>query len=373
MNAFTPDPTDSLALSARFPVAPPEAPSEPHDAIHDDPDSPRLDPYACDASIKLEYRGLTPQTPADPDAPKNHSGAARRSVRLKELQQELILGRLALKETIVCKLGDAGFVAEATKLDACHTKQSFAVCADCSRTTAFFNRCEQRHCPMCAHRLARERRDSIEFWTHEISQPKHVVLTVRNSDAIDKARVRWFKACFAKLRRTAGAANWRGGMWSLEVTNEGRGWHLHLHALVDADWIGVEWLKEAWSRLVGQDIVIVKVKDCRGEQYLKEVAKYVVKGSQLAGWDSRQIGQFIRAFDGERTFGVFGTLFKRRAEWSAFKAASQGEKPACECGCSRFRILSPNELEWDRTTRAGLRHPVIADHCTRLPLQPLLL
>jgi len=215
----------------------------------------------------------------------------------------------------------------------------------------FFNRCEQKFCPICAARLARERRETVEWWTKQIPQPKHVVLTTRNSETLSREKVRAFKAAFAKLRRQKFARNWLGGFYSLEVTNEGRGWHLHLHALINARFIPADVLAREWGKLVGQEFAIVKVKDCRDRSYLGEVTKYAVKGQQLAGWSGPDIATLFDAFERVNCFGTFGALFKLRAEFREHLDAIQSEPAACPCGCTTFRILDESSFEFEECRR----------------------
>ena len=255
------------------------------------------------------------------------------------------------KFSVVAKLLSAGRPDLAKPLAGCHTVETCRVCDDCRRVSIFFNRCERHYCPECAPRLARERRESVEWWAKEVGEPKHVVLTVRNTDRITKSYVQWFKMCFGKLRRRKFARSWRGGFYRLEITNERQGWHLHLHALVDAGWIPAGQLAAEWAEIVGQDFAIVKVKDVHCRDYLAEVTKYTVKGSQLAGWEPAQIVEFLDAFDGVKTFGVFGSLYGKRTEWREWLDSIQNEPIKCACGCDRFSLLSPNELAWQNLRR----------------------
>lgn len=140
----------------------------------------------------------------------------------------------------------------------------------------------------------------------------------------------------------------------MEVTNEGRGWHVHFHILIDAPWLCMPEVSETWGRLNGQDFAIVKIKDCRGAEYLAEVTKYAVKGSELSKWSGDEIATFIESFDGVRFFGVFGTLYGKRTEWKAWIESLTEIKPVCSCGCDTWRLLSPEELLWEEETRGGL-------------------
>lgn len=241
------------------------------------------------------------------------------------------------RDSIVTRLKSVGRNDLAVKLNTCHQERSVRVCSGCKSARIFWNRCELKWCPICAERLARERREAIEWWVAEVRQPKHVVLTAKNTDNFSKEYVQWFKGQFAKLRRSSFAKNWRGGFYSLEAT-----WtddaHLHLHALVDAKWIDAGELARLWGALMGQDFAIVMVRDARDHSYLGEVAKYVVKGSELAKWSGDKLARFIDAITGVRMFGVFGTLYSKRTEMREFLDAVRAGRVRCECGCSSYEV-----------------------------------
>jgi len=171
-----------------------------------------------------------------------------------------------------------------------------------------------------------------------------VVLTVKNVADFSKAHVLEFKSWFTKLRRSKFARNWVGGFYSIEVTNEGAGWHLHLHALIEARWIDAIGLSTAWDKCTNGMGRIVKVKDARGSSYLHEVTKYVAKGSQLAAWPGRDMLKFVSAFDGVRTFGVFGKLYGLRTKFAEWLEAIQSTKPKCTCGSCEVSYYTESEF-----------------------------
>ena len=251
-----------------------------------------------------------------------------------------------LKETIIRKLREYGDTASARTLAGCHTQKWIQLCNGCRAQRVFYNRCENFFCPCCAKRLASERRKSVEWWAEKVDQAKHVVLTARNTEEITKAQVLAFKAAFAKLRRRAIAKNWKGGFYALEITNEGKGWHLHLHAFVQARWIDQSKLAVEWANCIGQSFAIVYVKDGRKADYLRELCKYVTDGNEVAKWSGSDIAAYIAAFTGVRTFGCFGDLYKLRSEHRAFLDSIQSTNTACPCGCTSFRYFDENEWEW---------------------------
>lgn len=293
---------------------------------------------------EVDYSPTAPRFDAPPRQPES---AVERACQFKRAKQRgLGFDGQVLKETIIKKLVDADRYALAEPLIRCHTEATVKLCTGCYSPKVYYNRCENFYCPLCQKRLANDRRKSVEWWSSHVTQPKHVVLTARNTQTFTAETVRHFKAAWAKLRRRAVAKNWRGGFYSLEVTNEGRGWHLHLHALVDSNWIDSGRLAREWAECLGQDFAIVKVKDCRAGDYLRELCKYIVDGNQVAGWSAQDVVAYVEALKGQRTFGVFGVLYKLRKEHRAFLDEVQADKCTCECGCTSFRFFTESEWEW---------------------------
>ena len=104
------------------------------------------------------------------------------------------------KMSVAAKLRAGGMGDEAAKLEHCHTERKWSQCGSCGKAVSFLNRCDQKFCPECQPRLARKRAEAVEWWVRETDNPKHVVLTVRNSALICAAYFLWLKAAFKKLR-----------------------------------------------------------------------------------------------------------------------------------------------------------------------------
>ena len=273
----------------------------------------------------------------------------------KPAQIEFWNKAFAFRASLVAKLTEAGYGHLCRRIADCHSHEDALVCKECSTTKIITNRCEHRWCPLCSPRLARERVEELKHWAMTIRQPKHVVLTARNSATLTRRRVRMFQRAIARLRRTTLAQGWRSGTWSLEVTNESKGWHLHAHLLVDARWIDAVDLSGAWAKQIGQDFAIVKVKDARSADYLKELLKYVVKSSQLCEWNGYEIAELILAFRGVRSFGVFGSLTGLRSQWKQTIRQIRSDRSRCQCGCNKFVIRDARLEELESRHRVRRR------------------
>lgn len=315
-----------MTANPRIPSPPGGATIEPVNDTFELDESPQNPPRFDPSPVKLESRGTTQQQ-----------------------HQALLWAKCTIhKNTIAAKLRMSGRVFEAGNLEKCHSIYTIAVCNGCNRVQKFPNRCDLFYCPECQPRLSQDRKKAVEWWTREVRQPKHVVLTVKNVPNLTKQHVQEVRRWFTKLRRSKFARNWTGGFYSIEVTNEGKGWHVHLHILVDAKWIDAIQLSEAWAKQTNNFGRIVKVKDARGKDYLAEVTKYCVKGAQLAAWNASEISTFIDSFSGVRTFGVFGSLYGARTKFREFWKSVRDSKPTCQCGCCSARYYSESEfLELD--------------------------
>jgi hypothetical protein len=212
----------------------------------------------------------------------------------------------------------------------CRQESVYRICRSCGDWQALPYQCSLKWCPMCVFKLSRQRQEKLLHWTSRIKQPKHVVTTQLNLMMIDRASFVRNSENMRRLQRAVVFAGVRGGCVSTEVTNKSRGWHLHNHWLVDADWVDAVSLAKTWASIVDQRFAIVKVKDARAKDYRSEVAKYVCKSSELVSWTPRQIAMFVSSLYRTRLFVRFGSL---RTE-PAFVPTP--EHRVCACGCSEF-------------------------------------
>lgn len=302
--------------------APPEAsPPGPDNAFLGrlDPEfSSRAEGYSAAAS-SLETRGPTSQK-----RPK---------------QTELSFSSCLLKDqlaTRILKLDPDN--PEGTKLAACHTLQSIAVCKSCNTTKTFWNRCERRYCPICARRLARERRQQFEFWFRKLHRPKFLTLTMRNTEDLADGVSRLKKA-WQSLRRSKLFEPVKAGLWSIEVTNQGRGWHVHLHAVIEAPFLPQDQIEKAWSKRIGQEQSIVHIKQLTGPDGSREALKYSAKPTEMVNWSDKDLLAYLAVVPKLRLFGVWGKLHGERSAWSEWVADLRAESTKCECGCNTWRIL----------------------------------
>jgi Replication protein len=261
---------------------------------------------------------------------------ANLSLSSRQKQLHLLCPEEIWQETLLIKLKGAIHWQVWENLAKCGKEEIFCTCKGCGNVERFFYKCCMKFCPLCNWRIQRERTKLLELWSLQIKQPKHIVVTMKNFPTLTRKRIREFGRAFAKLRRTKLWREVRGGCISTEITNEGRGWHLHAHVLADVRFLPAGELAIEWGRLTGQQFGIVKVMDAREKSYLGECCKYVVKPAQFVSWPWEQILEFVLAIRGVRFFRTFGSMFKIAARLRAEIELMKPPKKPCDCGCEEF-------------------------------------
>lgn len=298
---------------------------------------PDKHPSVVPTSLQLEQEAVTSHL--------HHLIRSRSQQKaLRDRQQGKLLDDSDLfHETILTKLSGRFESSQLETFARCGHEQLYRTCRSCGEVHAFEYHCNIRWCPRCNWRITQTRQQVLAQWFKTIPQPKHVVTTQRNTRTFTRTEVRNNQLACARLRRTKVFEKVYGGCVSTEVTNEGRGWHLHNHWLLDARWVDSSELSITWGKLVGQDFAIVKVQDVRGSRQIQhELTKYCVKGSELATWHPEEILQFVTAIKGRRFFFVFGSLFKLQ---SRIRAQLNCDKPETVCDCGHSDFLWETELQ----------------------------
>jgi hypothetical protein len=274
----------------------------------------------------------------------NLDAAAQIAIRARLIlraEREKAQGQLLVKtddyaETVRIKLSGLLQTNQFYNFERCGHEEIYRTCENCGTVESFNYRCNLKWCPRCQQRLTQIRRGIISLWAKKIKQPKHLVLTHKNFPTLTRRIIREHTVKLAKFRRAKVMKRCSGGCCSTEITNEGNGWHLHAHMLLDVKWLDMEAVAITWGRLVGQHFAIVKIKDVREKSYLQEICKYVVEGSELAKWEPDEINEFVQAIRGLRMFNSFGTLRDLAPQIRREIFATKPPSPKCKCGCGEF-------------------------------------
>lgn len=285
-------------------------------------------------------------------------GPLDRSAEKKEWAEANRAEGKRLREAIRHKLEAEGEYDFANKLTGCGLPLPL-VCTHCGNHRTTETQCRQRWCPACAWTIKQKRLRRFRGAVQLMKWPLFVTLTRANSD--DPETVRVFREEWGKMRRRKLIAEKvKGGVVGIEVTNIGNGWHPHLHAIIDCQWLALHtppphWsdtpeilaekkrhaqaeLSWLWGAVCGQQNSSVRVKRVSGDAALIYSLSYSIAGSDLA--DSPDpIGPLLRVLQKTRLVSAFGSLHGQTA------AMDGDERPAmvCEC-CGAEKSICPTSV-----------------------------
>lgn len=240
-------------------------------------------------------------------------------------------------------------------------------CQTCNHIHLAEERCKRKWCPVCSRVIAADRAQKYMRGVDQMQWPLFVTLTMPNvenlADDLNGDAVRKLRRAFGKLRhRKLWTAHVKGGVAAIEVTNIGNGWHPHLHAILDCEWLAFQTpiprkgasassikasckaanteLGKAWAQILGVksdrkdwEGTVFKVKRTTGATVVSEVLKYSVKGGDLATCEE-DIAPLIRCLDKCRLVTSFGTLFGKLSDLEEDDEAVNAPLECPDCGDS---------------------------------------
>jgi hypothetical protein len=303
---------------------------------------------------QLETHAITSHAPTGARRPKSESRIEA------EIARQILLAKLADEE--------ASDLSE--RLEKCGEEDELT-CTCCGERWTVFKRCNRKWCPVCQRALST--RASLRYTgiCSTFEWPLFVTLTVKNYQNLDIDIVRHMRRSLGKLRRL----RWwqkcvKGGVAGIEVTNTGKGWHPHLHMLLDCRWFGVtttapgrDWstdkkaarfraanreTTDQWSLCLGRKGGLkakraYKSETGKSKGIAAEIIKYSVKGSDLIKCDE-PIAPILRMLDGTRLLTSFGSAYGKLRDWDTPKVPS-----ACgQCGKSGYWVPTRTALRMMR-------------------------
>lgn len=235
-------------------------------------------------------------------------------------------------------------------------------CVCCSESITVERGCKRRWCPVCAPRISAARIMRVESIVERFQWPLAVTLTRRNQgnhlDALAD-----FKRAFTSFRRTHfWSSTVKGGIVGYEVTLRDKGFHPHLHALVDCEWLAVatpkpprrcskdqleklceraqKELSEVWGAYVQGSAATVWVNRAYGNS-LAETLKYSVKPADLLA-TATVAGDLIDMIDAGRTMQPFGHAHATAKNFVGRDLPEEVLRPCTRCGA--FKSLLPDDI-----------------------------
>jgi len=249
----------------------------------------------------------------------------------------------------------------------------------CGQASFVGHRCDCQLCPWCQARRAKHLVKRLAPLVAGMWAPKLWTFSPPNLAELSNESVGDLgKALTALHRQAYFQKRCRGGIRALEVTKGDNGWNLHAHEGVDADWAAHypqwditprygakgQWLKRPWAvNEKHPGLAREFTRQCQRFASLKsprldfdldnpthwyfvdlrvayagiasELAKYVVKGSQVVGAGPRAVVEYLMATRSHRLIQPFGSLYgeplENDAEPVSEEPARDGECPYNDC------------------------------------------
>jgi len=234
-------------------------------------------------------------------------------------------------------------------------------CVCCSKELHTTKGCAKRWCPVCGPKVTAKRYNRIEPIARRMQWPLSVMLSMKNPKEVAGC-VDTMKEAFRKFRRTH---FWRstvqGGFVGFEVTSLHGTPHIHLHALVDCEWLAVSTpkprrghsrheierlcqmaqaeLAAVWAGYLGQKQAVVWVRRA-DKRALAETIKYPIKPADLIAVKCRA-SDLIREMDKGRMVSSFGRCHAASKEFLGRDEPTYIEKLCA--GCLTDRSIVPRD------------------------------
>lgn len=220
-----------------------------------------------------------------------------------------------------------------------HEYKSFA-CGRCGDTFHAPLSCGDRFCSVCTGPRRRKVQAKLDAIVASLKMRKRysikfLTLTIPNQED-SRAAFKIIQKSFRRLRQRS-FWKWKvdGGAWVVEITGRPGRWHVHIHAVLEAQFIRHSLLKRHWSQVSPGNIVYIQAIPVSA--VISYLTKYVAKSE--VGSEHRV--QISRALKGCRLFQPFGS-------WQALALEVSKVKYVCpECGYAHF-VLQPANLQAER-------------------------
>jgi hypothetical protein len=199
-------------------------------------------------------------------------------------------------------------------------------CGQCGEPVTVKLKCSDRTCPECRRRTYFK---LLKGWLELVKpmvNPKLLTLTIKNKSYLDKKDIKFIRKCFNKfLRKKYYKRRIKGGLYVIEITNKGRGWNIHIHALIEASSKKEEYLPQQkisrdWLQLTGDSPIVDIRKTHTPKKGLKYILKYFFKPPKVNGKEE----VYNRVLKKSRLIQPFGDLYGNKLLKSKLKCKKCG-------------------------------------------------
>lgn len=235
---------------------------------------------------------------------------------------------LAQNKAMAEQMSSLGEYDLANALKRCGVTKQLWICGDCGYTSYVDYSCHKRICTLCAMKTSRERAHQVELLFAGMKKPKWLTLTMTRAKNVSEG-VKRIRRAFAKWRRLKAIKNRiDGGVYQIECKPKDDGWHVHLHALIDAAYLPKPLIWRTWAYALNQKSASVDIQgNLSGRKISHYISKYQTKPQDLSGQGPQRAFEFLDLLRNQRLFGTFGNCHNK------LEKPDKGDPIACpHCG-----------------------------------------
>lgn len=216
------------------------------------------------------------------------------------------------------------------KFGKCRQSYYVSQCGKCGKIDLSGSRCESKICPECGQKKMNKLiAQNIDFLNLLPTNPRGkkratlLTLTIKNVPDSEYGRDSYNKLadCWREFKEHPQIKpKLRGGLYAIETKRPpedyvyrsgvkvapGRSWNLHIHALVDADYLHWRVVRGIWKKITGHSHNVDLRAVRASVPALCECLKYAVKPPNLG--DAKSYLRYLRVTKNLRLYNTFGTF-----------------------------------------------------------------
>lgn len=181
--------------------------------------------------------------------------------------------------------------------------------------------CQDKLCSFCRKRLYGQTIRRYKEVMQGSKSLRFLTLTIVNHDQLLKSdfdRLRYYWKRLYSLK--AIKSRIKGGLYVIEVTNKGNGWHIHMHIIIEGDYIPQSYISNQWHRITG-DSRIVYISQVKNHlAVFRYISGYLLK-TPLVGDGGKILSAVLRNI---RIINSFGTWYRIKRQKGIFKCPHCG-------------------------------------------------
>lgn len=145
-------------------------------------------------------------------------------------------------------------------------------------------------------------------------------LTLKNipQDQLTRKKLSYIRSCFRKLLRRSTDPKKKhspkfkdlikGGFYFVQMTNKGRGWHLHLHVVYKGAWIPHSLISSVWRDITGDSFVVWHRRIKNAEKACQYLLGDLLKATQIRPCDKAQYNSVMYRSRIVQAFGDYARV-----------------------------------------------------------------